>query len=180
VSYFNNLRIAVRLTIGFTGISEQTNLLALNAAIEAARAGEQGRGFAVVAEEVRKLAEESQQAALSIATLIGEIQNETQAAATVVEQGAARTEGASETVGQARETFVAIGQAVVDMTVRVEEIAQAAAEVASVAEQSSASAEQVSASTEETSASTQQIAASAQELARTAEELNNLVSRLTV
>ena len=92
MSYFNNLRIAVRLTIGFTGISEQTNLLALNAAIEAARAGEQGRGFAVVAEEVRKLAEESQQAALSIATLIGEIQTETQAAAAVVEQGAARTE----------------------------------------------------------------------------------------
>src|SRR5579885_1634137 len=73
-------------------IADQTNLLALNAAIEAARAGEQGRGFAVVAEEVRKLAEESQQAAAMISQLIGEIQDETRNAVTVVETGAQRTE----------------------------------------------------------------------------------------
>jgi len=177
-----------------TGIAEQTNLLALNAAIEAARAGEQGRGFAVVAEEVRKLAEESQSAAASIAGLIAEIQGETAKAVEVVEAGARQTEDGVATVERARESFVALGASVQDMNGRVEHIAAAIqqiasssrqvqsdmTEVAAVAEQSSASSEQVSASTQQTSASTQQIAASAQELARTAEELERLVGQFTL
>ena len=177
-----------------TGIAEQTNLLALNAAIEAARAGEQGRGFAVVAEEVRKLAEESQSAAASIASLIGEIQAETARAVEVVEDGARQTEDGVATVEQAREAFLSLGASVQDMNGRVEQIAAAIqqiassshqvqsdmTEVAAVAEQSSASSEQVSASTQETSASTQEIAASAQELARTAEELEGLVGQFSL
>ena len=95
-----------------TGIAEQTNLLALNAAIEAARAGEQGRGFAVVAEEVRKLAEESQRAAATIAGLVDEIQRETTRVVEVVEAGARRTEDGAATVEQARASFERIGGSV--------------------------------------------------------------------
>jgi methyl-accepting chemotaxis protein len=163
-----------------TGIAGQTNLLALNAAIEAARAGEQGKGFAVVAEEVRKLAEESQDAAATIATLVGEIQAETGRTAEVVTDSARLSADGVEVVERARDAFVQIGASVEDVTARIGEIAVAMGEVAAVAEQSSASSEEVSASTEETSASTQEIAASAQELARTAEQLAGLVSQFTV
>ena len=177
-----------------TGIAEQTNLLALNAAIEAARAGEQGRGFAVVAEEVRKLAEESRQAASSIAGLVKEIQQHTSNAVTVVEEGGTRTEEGARTVDYARSAFEQIGTAVDDMNQRVHEITQAIeqiaqssqqvqediGEVAAVAEQSSATTQEVSASTEETSASTQEIASSAQELKATSLGLQTLVDRFTI
>jgi methyl-accepting chemotaxis protein len=143
---------------------------------------------------VRKLAEESQQAAASIAGLIGEIQSETGRAVEVVESGQARTDDGAVTVEQARESFVAIGGSIEEMTERVAQIDEAIArisdaadrvqadmnEVAAVAEQSSASAEQVSASTEQTSASATEIATSAEGLARSATQLEELVGRFTL
>ncbi len=126
-----------------TGIAGQTNLLALNAAIEAARAGEQGRGFAVVAEEVRKLAEESQQAAASIAGLIGEIQAETGRTVGVVETSASKAAESEVTVERAREAFIQISHSVDGIRTQIAHIVAATAEVAAVAEDSSASTEQV-------------------------------------
>jgi len=172
------------------GIAGQTNLLALNAAIEAARAGEQGRGFAVVADEVRKLAEQSEEASKQIAALIGEIQDDTDNAVEVMNEGTSEVKIGTGVVNTAGQAFTEIIAAVNEVTQQVagitaaiqkitggsQEIVNAVKEIEGISKDAASQAQNVSAVTEEQSASMEEIAAAGNNLAHMAQDLQSIVA----
>lgn len=174
-----------------TQIADQTNLLALNAAIEAARAGAQGKGFAVVAGEVRKLAEQSSNAAGQINHLIGEIQNESEKAVHSMNNGTIVVEEGLKLVSQTGDSFQDISQSIKQVTIESQEVASLVKQVQlnslkvaegmkatrNIVEQSSANIQCVVASTEEQSSSMEDVSSSAEVLREMAQDLHTAINR---
>ncbi|WP_139491439.1 methyl-accepting chemotaxis protein [Brevibacillus dissolubilis] len=169
------------------GISAQTNLLALNAAIEAARAGEQGRGFAVVADEVRKLAEQSQQSASKIASLIQEIQSETAKAVAVMNNGTAEARSGKEMIMGVGLTFERILDASRRVAKQIEDVSSASGQlsdstkqVTQVIEEMNGIAVKAAGSAQHVVSASQQQLASMEEIAGTSTGLNRMAVELKV
>ena len=161
-----------------SSIASETNLLALNASIEAARAGESGRGFAVVAEQIKNLAEQSNQSAKTIEGIINNLLADTEQAVKTMNTVDAIIGFQADKVEMTKRVFDKVNNGLIVTMEGVESIAQSTKTLDEAKGRVIMSVESLSAIAEENAASTQETAASAEELTATIGEIKNATSRL--
>lgn len=177
-----------------SAISVQTNLLALNASIEAARAGEHGRGFAVVAEEIRKLAEESSNAADEVREIVVNIQTDSTRTVESMSEVKEISQEQSHAVTEVTSSFDTISRAIEGISAQIDQmgsfiqllnedkdsIVDSIENISAVSEETAAASEEVTATMIQQVEAVEEVSKSAERLNEIAQEVNAELKRFKV